>query len=355
MKAQKDPKTGKWLVQYRYTDWTGTQRKSTKRGFATKKEAEQWVRNFLVNQQADFNMLFEDFLQIYYKDMEARLREHTMRTKKYIVDLKILPYFGKRKMNEIKAADIRQWQNELLKQGYKETYLKTINNQLAALFNYAVKYYDLPHNPCRKAGSIGKSHAEEMDYWTNEEFSQFIVCIMDKRQSYMCFLVLFWTGMRLGELLALQVGDVDLENKKISITKSLQRMKGRDVITEPKTPKSKRTISIPEFLAVDLQDYINSMYGVKKKDRLFPVTKYFLEHEMQRGITLSGVKRIRIHDLRHSHASMLVEMGMSPLEISKRLGHEKVETTLNTYSHLYPNAQEKMAEELDKKYKENLE
>jgi integrase len=354
-KAEKDPKTGKWLIQYRYTDWQGNRKKSTKRGFNTKREAEEWLRTFLVTQQADFNMMFEDFLKIYYADMETRLREHTMRTKKYIIDLKVLPFFGKMKMNEIKAADIRKWQNKLIQQGYAPTYLRTINNQVSALFNYAVKYYDLPNNPCRKAGSIGKGKADEMQFWTKEEFDKFVDTVMNKQQSYMAFMTLFWTGMRLGELLALNVGDVDFEKRTISITKSYQRMSGRDVITEPKTPRSKRSITIPQFLVIDLQDYVNSMYGVEKEDRLFPITKYYLEHEMQRGIKQSGVKRIRIHDIRHSHASMLVELGFSPLEIANRLGHEKIETTLNTYSHLYPNKQEQLADRLDAQYREGLQ
>ena len=353
-KAEKDPKTGKWLIQYRYTDWQGNRKKSMKRGFKTKREAEEWLQNFLATKQADFNMLLEDFLKIYYADMETRLREHTMRTKKYVFDLKILPYFGKMKMNEITASDIRKWQSELIKQGYAPTYLKTISNQLAALFNYAVRYYDLPNNPCRKAGSMGKGKADEMNFWTKEEFDKFIDAIMNKQQSYMAFMTLFWTGIRIGELLALNVADVDFEKRTISIMKSYQRMGGRDVITEPKTPKSKRVIAIPQFLAVDLQDYVNSMYGVQGEDRLFPITKYYLEHEMQRGIKESGVKRIRIHDLRHSHASLLVEMGFSPLEIANRLGHEKIETTLNTYSHLYPDKQEQLADRLDKEYREGL-
>lgn len=353
-KAEKDPKTGKWLIQYRYTDWQGNRKKSMKRGFKTKREAEEWLQNFLATKQADFNMLFEDFLKIYYADMETRLREHTMRTKKYVFDLKILPYFGKMKMNEITASDIRKWQSELIKQGYAPTYLKTISNQLAALFNYAVRYYDLPNNPCRKAGSMGKGKADEMNFWTKEEFDKFIDAIMNKQQSYMAFMTLFWTGIRIGELLALNVADVDFEKRTISIMKSYQRMGGRDVITEPKTAKSKRVIAIPQFLAVDLQDYVNSMYGVQGEDRLFPITKYYLEHEMQRGIKESGVKRIRIHDLRHSHASLLVEMGFSPLEIANRLGHEKIETTLNTYSHLYPDKQEQLADRLDKEYREGL-
>ena len=354
MKAEKDKKTGKWLIQYRYTDWQGKRRKSTKRGFATKREAEEWLRNFLITQKADFDMKFADFWKMYCADMETRLREHTMRTKKYIVELKILPYFGNKRVNDITAADIRQWQNELIKMGYSPTYLKTINNQLSAIFNYAVRYYDLKSNPCVKAGSMGKSKAEEMDFWTGEEFRKFIDSVMNKRLSYMAFMTLYWTGMRLGELLALNPKDVDFEKRTISITKSYQRLGKKDVITPPKTPKSKRVITIPEFLAADIKDYMDSLYDLQENDRLFPITKYYLEHEMQRGIKESGVKRIRVHDLRHSHASMLIELGFSPLEIANRLGHEKVETTLNTYAHLYPNKQTKLAERLDSEYREDL-
>ena len=354
MKAEKDKKTGKWLIQYRYTDWQGKRRKSTKRGFATKREAEEWLRNFLITQKADFDMKFEDFWKMYCADMETRLREHTMRTKKYIVELKILLYFGNKRVNDITAADIRQWQNELIKMGYSPTYLKTINNQLSAIFNYAVRYYDLKSNPCAKAGSMGKSKAEEMDFWTVEEFRKFIDSVMNKRLSYMAFMTLYWTGMRLGELLALNPKDVDLEKRTISITKSYQRLGKKDVISPPKTPKSKRVITIPEFLAADIKDYMDSLYDLQENDRLFPITKYYLEHEMQRGIKESGVKRIRVHDLRHSHASMLIELGFSPLEIANRLGHEKVETTLNTYAHLYPNKQTKLAERLDSEYREDL-
>ena len=354
MKAEKDKKTGKWLIQYRYTDWQGKRRKSTKRGFATKREAEEWLRNFLITQKADFDMKFADFWKMYCADMETRLREHTMRTKKYIVELKILPYFGNKRVNDITAADIRQWQNELIKMGYSPTYLKTINNQLSAIFNYAVRYYDLKSNPCVKAGSMGKSKAEEMDFWTGEEFRKFIDSVMNKRLSYMAFMTLYWTGMRMGELLALNPKDIDLEKRTISITKSYQRLGKKDVITPPKTPKSKRVITIPEFLAADIKDYMDSLYDLQENDRLFPITKYYLEHEMQRGIKESGVKRIRVHDLRHSHVSLLISMGFSAVSIGNRVGHESVDITYR-YAHMFPTEQTQMAKLLDEEFKEGAE
>ncbi|HYE09404.1 MAG TPA: site-specific integrase [Patescibacteria group bacterium] len=353
MKAQKDPSIGKWKIQYRFTDWQGNIKKSTKRGFNTKREAEEWLREFLLTKQSDLNMRFEDFLQIYIEDMRKRLRENTMNTKKYIIDLKILPYFSNLRMDQIKASDIRAWQAMLMQKGYSETYLKTINNQLGCIFNYAVKYYDLKSNPCAKAGSIGKNKAEEMNFWTKLEFLKFINCVMDKRQSYIAFTVLFMTGLRVGELLALTLKDINFEKRTISISKSYQRIGKKDVITPPKTPSSKRVISIPEFLAIDLKDYIDSLYDIEENDRLFPFTKHFLEHEMKRGIKKSGVKRIRLHDLRHSMASMLIEMGFTPLAIAERLGHSRT-ATLDIYAHLYPNKQAQMADKLDEEYREGL-
>ena len=345
MSATRDGKM--WRCQFYYKDWQGVSHKKNKRGFKTKAEAEQWERDFLQQQQRNLDINFENFVQIYYEDMEHRLRENTMRTKKFIIDLKIIPYFKKKNMNEIKASDIRAWQNALMKKGYSETYLKTVNNQLSAIFNYAVRYYDLKDNPCRKAGSIGKSHAGEKEFWTKQEFKQFLVTVENKPETKMAFLILYWTGMRIGELLALTYNDIDLEKRTIFVNKSYQRIEGRDMITPPKTPKSKRIITIPPFLTEELKEYISHLYGIMADERMFRFTKSYMEHEIIRGIKASGVKRIRLHDIRHSHASLLVEMGFTPLAIAERLGHEKIETTLNTYSHLYPNKQGELADKLE--------
>lgn len=352
MTVEKDPKTDKWLIQYRYKDWTGKNRKSTKRGFKTKREAEEWYRDFLMKQSQSCDMKFCDFVTMYLDDMRHRLREHTLINKEYIIKDKLIPYFGEKRINEIRVADIRTWQNTLIQQNFSQTYLKTINNQLSAIFNYAVRYYEPKDNPCRKAGSMGKAKADEMEIWTKEEFQQFLDCLMDKRISWLAFQILFWTGIRIGELLALTFADVDLDGKIITINKSYQRLKGKDIITRPKTPRSNRKVNIPQFLVEDIQDYKESLYDPQPSDRVIPVAKTFLEKEMQRGMKLSGMKKIHIHSLRHSHASLLIEMGFSPKEIAERLGHENIETTLNTYSHLYPDKQERLADRLDQFYNE---
>lgn len=353
MKAQKDKATGTWKIQYRYRDFTGEYRKSTKRGFSKKIEAEEWLRNFLLVQQADLNMRFEDFVGLYYQDMENRIRESTMRTKRYIVDLKIMPYFKAHKMNGIKPVHIRKWQNEMMQQGYSQTYLKTIQNQLSAIMNYAVTVHDLRSNPCKKAGGMGRGKADEMLFWEKSEFNRFADSIMNKRQAYMAFMVLYWTGMRVGELLALTPKDIDIEKRTITISKSYQRLGQKDVITEPKTSQGRRVVSISDFLADELSEYMKCLYNLQDEPRIFPFTKSFLSHEMERGTKLSGVKRIRIHDLRHSHVAHLIELGFSLLEIGARLGHTRIETTM-VYAHLYPNKQEKIASKLSEEYREAM-
>lgn len=315
MSATRDGKM--WRCQFYYKDWQ--RHKKNKRGFKTKAEAEQWKRDFLQQQQRNLDINFENFVQIYYEDMEHRLRENTMRTKKFIIDLKIIPYFKKKHMNEIKASDIRAWQNALMKKGYSETYLKTVNNQLSAIFNYAVRYYDLKDNPCRKAGSIGKSHAGEKEFWTKQEFKQFLVTVEDKPETKMAFLLLYWTGMRIGELLAITYNDIDLEKRTISVNKSYQRIEGRDIITPPKTPKSKRVITIPPFLVEELKEYTSHLYGIMADERMFRFTKSYMEHEIIRGIKASGVKRIRLHDIRHPYVKPTTKNKLSANQKSQAI------------------------------------
>ena len=337
-------------MQFYFNTWTGERKKKLKRGFKRKGDALEWEREFLNKQQANPDMTFVSLVELYFEDMESRLRKSTIANKKYMIDLKIIPYFKLMPINEIKATHIRKWQNKLMQdeKEYSQTYLKVINNQLVAIFNYAVKYYDLKENPCHKAGTMGKKNADEMLFWTKEEYQKFIECVSDKQQSITAFETLYWTGIRIGELMALTVSDVDFNNQTININKSLQRLFGEDIVTPPKTPKSNRIIPITDFLCKDLNAYINTLYDVKPTDRVFPFTKYFLHSEMDRGCKKSNVKRIRLHDLRHSHASLLIDLGFTPLLIAERLGHEKIETTLNTYSHLYPNKQNEMVNTLQK-------
>ena len=352
MAVYKEEKTNTWRVIYRYTDWTGEKKQTQKRGFKTKREAQAWEREQLHKATADLDMTFASFFEQYTADMQTRIKENTWATKEHIIRTKLIPYFGKLKMSNITAQQIITWQNELM--NYKDekgkslspVYLKTIHNQLSAIFNHAVKYYNLRENPCKKAGSMGKKKNREMLFWTKEEYLKFAEVMMDKPLSYYAFEMLYGCGIREGELLALTPADFNFEKNTVSINKSYQRLNGQDLITTPKTEKSNRTITMPQFLADEMKDYLRMLYDVGENERMFTVTKSYLHREMDRGAKKAGVKRIRIHDIRHSHISHLIDMGFSAIAIADRVGHESIDITYN-YAHLFPSKQTEMADKLN--------
>ena len=360
MAVYKDKARGTWYSSFHYVDWTGKNCRKLKRGFATKKEALDWETHFIIEKASTMDMTFEDFVRTYEADVKPKLKENTWLTKEHIIRTKLLPYFGKKKMADINARDIVQWQNVMLgkneddENGYAPTYLKTLQSQLSCIFNHAVRLYDLPSNPVRKAGPLGEEHPEEMLFWTKEEYLEFILAMADKTYSYLAFEILYWCGIRLGELRALTAADFNFEKNTLSITKSYQKIKGRDVVTKPKTKNSIRTVYIPEMVALEIKDFLDGIYGLDRNERLFQMSKSYFHHEMDRGVKATGVKRIRIHDLRHSHVSLLINMGFTALAIGNRVGHESEKITYR-YAHLFPSVQDNMAQALDNEWKEGFD
>ena len=185
-----------------------------------------------------------------------------------------------------------------------------------------------------------------MNFWTKEEYLKFADVMMESPMFFVIFEILYWTGIREGELLALTPDSFDWSRNTMRIDKSYQRLGGRDVITDPKTPKSIRTVKLPNFLAETIRDYLSKHPKIGSGDRMLPVSKSQLSRVMKRGSEKAGVKRIRIHDLRHSHVSLLIDMGFSAVAIADRMGHESSDITFR-YAHLFPNIQDDMANELD--------
>ena len=346
MPAYKDEASVRWNATFYYTDWQGNKIHKKKRGFARKKDAQAWEEEFLRSSAGSCDMLFSDFVEIYFQDMAGRLRENTVRNKRYLVDEKILPFFGGLRLNTITPAHVRRWQSEILSRNPAPTYAKTINNQLSAIFNYAVRYYGLPSNPARTAGSMGKKDAPEMSFWTVEEFSKVAACVK-KLPARVGLSVLYWTGLRIGELLALSPADINLEAKTLTVRKSFQTIDGREVITEPKTSRSRRVIPLPPKLCDLLKEYMDALYEPDPEDRLFPYTKHYFRRQLNKAASLAGMEPIRLHDLRHSHASLLIHLGCPILLVSERLGHEDIQTTLRTYGHLYPSTASEAIKKLD--------
>ena len=315
MSIYKDNVTGKWRVVYRYTDWTGKTKQTSKRGFPTKREAQMWEHEQMLKHDAKLDMTFASFYEIYVEDKKERIRDNTWGTKNNIARTKILPYFGERKIAEIEPKDVIAWQNHLLA-------FKRANGK-----GYSASY-------------------QEMLFWTKEEYLKFADVMMDKPVSYYAFEMLYWCGIREGELLALTPADFDFTTHTLRINKSYQRLNREDVITPPKTFKSNRFIKMPQFICNEMQDYLKMLYEPKEDERIFTISKSYLHHEMNRGSKVSGVKRIRVHDLRHSHVSLLINMGFTVLAIADRMGHESIDITYR-YAHLFPSEQTQMAEQLD--------
>lgn len=200
-----------------------------KRGFATKKEALEWERDLLLRESFSMDMKFSDFVEVYFSDKGPRLKQRSIMTKRTLIETKIIPTFGDKKMNEI-----------------------------TAIFNHAERFYDLRNNPCKKLDKMGRPNAKELNFWTKEEFDTFIRDFVEGEEMYrMIYRILFWLGCRVGELLALTPADVDLEKRTVSISKTYYRRDKQDFITSPKTESSNRKITIPEFLQKELKDFLD--------------------------------------------------------------------------------------------------
>lgn len=353
MPAYKDEARNTWYAMFYYKDWNGERKKKKKRGFKTQREAKEFEREFLLMHANDPNITFETLVNLYFEDSENRIRIGIADNKASVFDTHITPYFRKMKISEIDVADIRRWQNSLLEkinphtnEPYSPTYLRTINSQLSAIFNFAVEYYGLPFNPCRKTKSIVEKHADEMEFWTLDEFNT-AMAYEKKPAFHLAFMLLYWTGMRQGECLAFTPSKIIHETKSININQTYYKRKGEEVFEPPKTRNSVRITPLTDFVYDELMEYVESVYGLGTNERILYFTKTALNKEMDYICKVSGVKRIRVHDLRHSHVSLLVELGYRTHAIADRIG-DTPEMVDKTYAHLYPNKGVQIARELDK-------
>ena len=291
------------------------------------------------------DITFAEFYQIYYHDMEVRLKPASLSSKQHVFSDKILPFFGPLQMRTITTQHVRKWQSVILRQNYSNTYQQLIDFQLSAFMNYASRYYDFP-NPCTKAGHIGSSQTKKLSFWTLEEYERFISYFSGDPEAFTAFEILYWTGMRQGELLALTPADIDAVHKQISITKSYTQIDGRDIISTPKTKKSIRRVNIPQFLLDEINVYLHTR-NLAPDQRMFERTRHYLFFKLNKGCQDSGVRKIRTHDIRHSHVSLLINAGFSALDIAERVGHESVSTTLDVYAHFFPDQQQMLIDRLE--------
>ena len=346
MPAYFDEKTKTWYCKFNYTDWQVQKKQKMKRGFQKKKDAKEWESRFIAAHKYDekttIGTLADDFLE----EMKPRRRYNTISAYTNSFKNYIKPYLADLPLGELTDKHIIEWQNRLLESDLSETYINKIDTHFRTLFHFGARRCRIIDNPFDNVEKIGKARAKEMNFWTLEQYRKFIALINDP-EKHMAFELLYYTGIRLGELLPLTVSNIDTQEGILHVSQSLQRIKRQDIVTPPKTEKGIRDIVLPKFLCNEIKEYEKRIYGCTEESRLFSFKKSSLYYPMKKYSQLAGIPAIRLHDLRHSHVALLIEKNVSPMVIAERLGHESVDITLGTYGHLYPNKQKEVAEILD--------
>lgn len=352
MPAYFDEKTKTYYVKFYYENWQGQRKQKMKRGFKLQREAKDWERKFLEQFAKNPTITFQTLYEKYKEYITLRIRESTAASRFNMIDNHILPYFKDRIIADIGPAEVAAWQNSMLEKKLSDTYLNQANIYLKAMFSYAVDYVDLPKNPCTK--SIGSRKTKKLEFWTPAEYKQFIAQFSDCKDAYdnltyfTIFEILYYTGMREGELLALTLNDIDFQAKQIHINKTYYRITGKDLINPPKTEDSERAVDIPDFLVEEIREYVSHLYKPDPEERLFNKRPQYIRSVLKDRARKAAVKEIRVHDIRHSHASLLINLGANPVLVAERLGHDSPDITLRTYAHLFPHQQTEIVAKIKK-------
>lgn len=343
-----------------YDAVTGKQIQKYRSGFTTKKEARAEYSKLILaaeeglameKKQPSFKQFIEEIYLPWYK---TQVKESTYKNRLNTIE-KHFKFFYRKKVNEIEPIHVQTWQLKLAKD-YSPNYVRIIQGMLSLAFDRAIILGLAKKNPARMVGNI-KSKKVKVDFWTLEEFQK-VISLLYKGDYYehylfICFWLLFTTGLRIGEAAALQWEDIDFESGIISVTKTLYyKSMNEYTFVDPKTSASIRTVVIDKDTIRELKDWMEVQKKVLKDCNFvlsysgIPTSKHTLPRALEKLAGLAGVHRIKIHALRHSHVALLISMGVNPLIVKDRLGHEKIQTTLGTYGHLYPNSNFEVAKML---------
>lgn len=343
-----------------YDAVTGKQIQKYRSRFITKKEARAEYSKLILaaeeglameKKQPSFKQFIEEIYLPWYK---TQVKESTYKNRLNTIE-KHFKFFYRKKVNEIEPIHVQTWQLKLAKD-YSPNYVRIIQGMLSLAFDRAIILGLAKKNPARMVGNI-KSKKVKVDFWTLEEFQK-VISLLYKGDYYehylfICFWLLFTTGLRIGEAAALQWEDIDFESGIISVTKTLYYKSMNEYkFVDPKTSASIRTVVIDEDTIRELKDWMEVQKKVLKDCNFvlsysgIPTSKHTLPRALEKLAGIAGVHRIKIHALRHSHVALLISMGVNPLIVKDRLGHEKIQTTLGTYGHLYPNSNFEVAKML---------
>lgn len=345
MPVYRDEKLKTWYVKFRYRDWQGKARYTTKRGFKTKRDALKYEFEFKTTSTERIDIKLAVLAEKYLADKKLRTKISNFKIIKYTLQKHFLESLGHLKISELSASVMKEWQNDLIVKNLKYNTLIRIHTTVNSFLNYAIKYYGLKENPLKIVGGIGhvNKEARRINFWEYEEFEKFISNVKNFKHK-ICFKILFFGGLRVGELLALDKRDFNFKENKISITKSKIQSTGE--ISTPKTIDSVREIDMPSEIMLEVKRYIRTLKIIPSP--LFDTNHSSLLVSLKRCAGKAGIKIINVHDLRHSHVSHLIHLGAPITLISRRLGHKSPKITLDVYSHMYSESGKKITELLSK-------
>ncbi|MEG0250228.1 MAG: site-specific integrase [Peptostreptococcus sp.] len=339
MTQYKDTTTNTWYCKFRYKDYKGESKQKFKRGFKTKREAKEWEINYL-NENIK-NMYVLDAIEEYFAYISTRLRENTIQNKKwYAKNLSLLHGLT---INQVTPKIILFWQEDLSKNGKANKTINQSTNILYSVFNHNNKIYNTIYNPVKTISKL-PTETKEKQVWTKEYFDKFLDYVTDP-EKIIAYKILFYTGIRYGELLGLTIEDI--YDTYIDINKAYNYRQKR--MDKTKNQQSVRKVLIPSWLYKEIMSYIDTLYKPNKKMQLFShPTNTWLQTNLMKICKDNNLKHIRVHDLRHSHATMLINNGIDIMIVSKRLGHKNISTTINTYAHLYETRHQEVIDFLEK-------
>ena len=369
MNGKKDGKQ-KYRVRVNYTDRLGKAKQIDRvaYGLDKAKQLERELNYQLKQEIPTAKMTVQDLYDEYIEVKKHEIRETSLDTNERNLKKYVLEPLGNYKLSKLNVAVLQKWKQDMEQKGLSTKTKQNRYGEFRTLLNYAVKMEYIPRNPLLKVGNFKAPFEtkKEMQYYTADEFKKFIQKAkeeaiqseskgyMHKWHYYVFFNIAFYTGLRKGEIHALQW--TDIKDGYLSVTKSIaQKLKGGDRITPPKNRSSIRTIQMPEPLIQILNEHyercksiigFNDSYYITGGER--PLRDTSIQNELKKYAKLANIKAIRVHDFRHSHASLLANEGINIQEIARRLGHSKINITWETYSHLYPREEERAINILNK-------
>lgn len=342
----------------------GKRKQKKKMGFKTKKEANA----FLVEAQNDINkgtyiepskLTFKDFIEDWFHNIKKKSLRRAAENYQIYLEKYILVFFEDNvPLGRLNGTNIQKFINVMHDKGYSPSTIKRAYNIISSSLDYAVNHNLILKNVAKTA-TLPKADKQEMQVWNEEEVTHFLK-VAKEDPNYILFSLALQTGMRQGEILGLRWKDIDIENKTLTIKQVLSH-DGKELLSGAKTNAGNRAISLSDSIISDLKKHRSKILQEKLVQG-----KYYIDNDLvnctslgtplnpsnvrrtfNRLIKKADISQIRFHDLRHTHATLLLSKGVHVKVISERLGHSNIKITLETYSHVLPTMQQEAANKLN--------